>query len=380
MASLDKDQDRYRVRWRTPDGKQHTKRFDRQAEARSFRAAIETELEALRRRGGQQRRLSDLAQVWIDELAAHGREPLHIRNCDGHIRLHILPYWLSGRGGGDPLIDSLRPSDIFAFRDWLLRDRSANLTRAVMKSLSSMLRVGVRRDWLPANPAAAITVNAPRRARGTVDVFDPAEVRRIMLAATTWRQAMPCSRDWLVAVRAEAVLALSFYAGLRPSEWRGLSAEAVDLTGGIVDIRQRADARGTIGPPKSEAGRRRLYLSPGSITALRRYRAARWWGRQRGLIGGSLLFSFGDKPMNESNWADRSWKPILHWAGVRYLHPYSARHWYASRLIAAGETAKEVQERMGHGSIQITYDTYGHLFRDAETESRRRRMAAAIEV
>jgi len=38
------------------------------------------------------------------------------------------------------------------------------------------------------------------------------------------------------------------------------------------------------------------------------------------------------------------------------------RHFFASQLIAQGETAAYVRDQMGHSSIKVTFDTYGHLF------------------
>jgi integrase len=45
---------------------------------------------------------------------------------------------------------------------------------------------------------------------------------------------------------------------------------------------------------------------------------------------------------------------------------------FASVLIAQGESAKSVQDQMGHSSIQVTFDTYGHLFPQAKQESVRK--------
>ena len=47
---------------------------------------------------------------------------------------------------------------------------------------------------------------------------------------------------------------------------------------------------------------------------------------------------------------------------------HGLRHFYASWLInrledgGQGLPPKVVQERLGHSSINITFDTYGHLF------------------
>jgi len=40
---------------------------------------------------------------------------------------------------------------------------------------------------------------------------------------------------------------------------------------------------------------------------------------------------------------------------------HSLRHFYASMLIAAGEDLKYISSQLGHASIQITVDRYGHL-------------------
>ena len=46
-------------------------------------------------------------------------------------------------------------------------------------------------------------------------------------------------------------------------------------------------------------------------------------------------------------------------AGTRF---HDLRHFFASQLIAQGETAAYVRDQMGHSSIKVTFDTYGHLF------------------
>ena len=62
------------------------------------------------------------------------------------------------------------------------------------------------------------------------------------------------------------------------------------------------------------------------------------------------------------NWLRyKLWFPMVEKAGLRRLDMHSVRHTYASRLIANGENLKYVQEQLGHASITITCDTYGHL-------------------
>ncbi len=54
-------------------------------------------------------------------------------------------------------------------------------------------------------------------------------------------------------------------------------------------------------------------------------------------------------------------RPCLERAGLRQIHPHVLRHTFASLLLSNGEPITYVKEQLGHGSIQLTVDTYGHL-------------------
>lgn len=62
------------------------------------------------------------------------------------------------------------------------------------------------------------------------------------------------------------------------------------------------------------------------------------------------------------NWLRyKFWHPLLKRAQVRRLDLHAARHTFASRLIGNNENLKYVSEQLGHSSIQVTADIYGHL-------------------
>ena len=67
---------------------------------------------------------------------------------------------------------------------------------------------------------------------------------------------------------------LAIYAGLQASELRGLSWRRIDLKRQAVTVDQQADAKGTIGPPKSAAGRRTIPLPASPIKALKEWKLA----------------------------------------------------------------------------------------------------------
>ena len=58
-------------------------------------------------------------------------------------------------------------------------------------------------------------------------------------------------------------------------------------------------------------------------------------------------------------------------AGLPNVRFHDLRHFFASMLIAQGESAKYVCDQIGHSSIQVTFDTYGHLFPNSRRNSSR---------
>jgi integrase len=70
------------------------------------------------------------------------------------------------------------------------------------------------------------------------------------------------------------------------------------------------------------------------------------------------------------------WRQIVERAGLKGTRFHDLRHFFASMLIAQGETAKYVCDQMGHSSIQVTFDTYGHLFPQSRREAAAKLQAA----
>jgi len=59
-------------------------------------------------------------------------------------------------------------------------------------------------------------------------------------------------------------------------------------------------------------------------------------------------------------------EPALEKAGLRRFRFHDLRHTFGSLLIQDGASLAYVKEQMGHSSIQITVDTYGHLIPGAD--------------
>jgi integrase len=162
----------------------------------------------------------------------------------------------------------------------------------------------------------------------------------------------------------------AIFTGLRASELRGLRWEDVDLKKRELHVRQRADRFNKIGKPKSAAGERTVPMPPLLANTLREWKLA----CPKSELG--LVFPTGAGEIEYlANIITRGLAPVQIAAGVvtkagkaKYTGLHALRHFYASWCInrvedgGLGLPIKIVQHRLGHASIVMTSDTYGHLF------------------
>ncbi len=147
--------------------------------------------------------------------------------------------------------------------------------------------------------------------------------------------------------------------GLRQGELFALRDRALDLARGLVLI--EAGAReGRIVSTKTTAGKRQVRLSAEAVRVLREQLLARV-PNELGLVfptpGGSVW--------RKDNFMARIFRPAARRAHLAPLRFHDLRHTYAALMVAAGAHPKLLQAQLGHTSINVTLNTYGHLFPDA---------------
>jgi integrase len=158
--------------------------------------------------------------------------------------------------------------------------------------------------------------------------------------------------------------ALACYAGLRAGELLALDWDDVDLERRIIRVERAWDhgSREFIAP-KSKAAYRIIPITERLWAVLSEHRET------LGSSGLLLPARRGDRsrPMGHSALVKRlkkRWRTV----GLESLKLHEGRHTFASLLIAAGANAKAITTYMGHSSIQVTYDRYGHLMPGSEAE------------
>ena len=304
--------------------------------------------------------VANAAELWLESCEAAGLERSSLTSYRQHAELHIIPIL------GALKLSQLTVPLVRGFEDRLRRDgRSPAMVRLARRALGGILADAQERGLVGQNVVYSMRKSRrTRRADGNgklktgVDIPAPTEIRAIVGKLAT------------AAGRYRPLLLTAIFAGLRASELRGLRWEDVDLKRSELHVRQRADRYGKIGRPKSEAGERTVPLPPMVVAALREHKLACPTNDQ------DIVF-----PNSRGNIEHRNtivyqgFHPVQVAAGVvdqhggaKYKGLHALRHFYASwcinRKVDGGLELplKLVQTRLGHASIQMTADTYGHLF------------------
>jgi integrase len=167
----------------------------------------------------------------------------------------------------------------------------------------------------------------------------------------------------IVAVCWRPLIVTGIFSGLRCSELRGLTWPHVDLDSRVIEVRQRADFQNVMGPPKTAAGYRDVPMAPMVANTLKSWKLA---CPKTPL---DLVFPTKNGTIHSNgNIHKRCWGPLLRSLGIvevdgrTALTLHSLRHAAASLFIEQKMSPKKVQVVMGHSSIQVTFDIYGHLF------------------
>jgi integrase len=152
------------------------------------------------------------------------------------------------------------------------------------------------------------------------------------------------------------------YAGLRRGELMALRWEDVDLAKNLIAVSRSWDVKMGVIEPKSHAGQRAVPIASVLRELLITHRLRS--GRSEGLVFGRAI-DRPFEPVTLSQRAGRSWQKT----SLDAITLHECRHTFASLMIAAGVNAKALSTYMGHASVMITLDRYGHLMPGNEEEA-----------
>jgi integrase len=199
-------------------------------------------------------------------------------------------------------------------------------------------------------------VKRPRTAGARIEILSPPEIERLLAKS---------SRRYRLA------FLTCVLTGLRAGELWALRWSDIDWNALQINVSQSL-WRGQIQTPKSRSSFRKVDIPEQLAHGLKKWRLI---FPQNKL---DLVFSTRNgKPVCHDNVVKRYFNPALKRAGLRHVCFHSLRHTNASIRIAAGQNIKYIQNQLGHSSIKITLDVYGHLFVDPEFNRRQVRLLEA---
>jgi integrase len=369
-------------------GKRHLKTFAKKKLADAFAATAGVQIrQGIFTADADSITVSEAGRLWLQS----GDKKLERATVDQyrqHFDLHIVPYL------GRVKLSQLSAPLVREFEDKLANGQAAPgertgtartpvMVRKIRGSLGAILADAQERGLVARNVVRELRVNrrrgkerhAERRQKGKlkvgVDIPSPIEISAIIKAVD------PHSPPFILT---------AIFTGLRASELRGLRWADVDLKKRELHVTQRADRYQDIAAPKTAAGHRTVPITPKLAFMLTEWKLA----CPKGEAG--LVFPNTDGKVEwHSNIIGRVWIPLQLKAGVtepvkdptgkrvrdedgkpvvkaKYTGLHALRHFYASWCINRKSEgglelpAKVVQERLGHSSITVTLDTYGHLF------------------
>lgn len=348
-------------------GKRRSKQFVRKKDAETFLHRAQTEvrlgIHTVRRESVT---IDQAATNWLADRGMANLEPTTLAAYEQHVRLHIVPLC-----GGVRLSELTAPR-VEGFLDHWNATLSPAMAKRVLRSFKAILSTAMRQGHVGHNAAIAAR-SARRRRKPTITIPSKSALRSILEAASD--NGHPATGP---------LMTLLIFSGLRISEARGLSWSQVDLKKRTVSVIRRANNAGVLGPPKSDAGTRTIPLPPKCIAALRE------WKLQCAPSEHNLVFpSPRGRVMTYGYMVQRMLIPAMSAAGQvnvrveggkeviipRYSF-HAFRHAAASLWIEQKLSAKRVQTLMGHSSITMTFDVYGHLFAQQQSDQE---IAASME-
>lgn len=288
--------------------------------------------------------ISDAAVIWLDRCTLEQLERATLHSYRGHVKNHIEPKI------GHLLLKELTAVNVRDFLDRMLRDSTRAMAKKCLTTLRSIISAAQERGLVLHNVARDVKLRRSER-HDPERVFPTKDEVRALIA-----NAPP---------RHQPIIMTAILTGMRMSELRGLNWDAIDFDRSVITVRKRADRYCEMGNTKSKSGRREIPMGPQLAKMLKEWKLACPLGEL------ALVFPNGvGNVETHSNIYNRIFKPLMITCGIvegqgpRFsLH--ALRHAAASLFIEQGWPPKKIQTMLGHSSITMTYDVYGHLFHDS---------------
>ena len=275
----------------------------------------------------------DFTTTWVADHRIEWRRS-HIAVLESTLNVHLLPAF------GDRPVGAITKSDVLAFRSQLAEKPGRAGSRLSNKRINNVLGV-LRRAMADAADRYGFTSPCtnikPLKIRKTdVQPFSLDEVQRLLATVRA---------DW------RDYFTLRFLTGVRTGEAHGLKWKYVDFERRLILIRETF-VLGEDEYTKTDSSQRDIQMSQPVFEALRRQHEA------TGKLSDYVFCTRDGNPIDNKNFSDRVWYPLLRHLGLAPRRPYQMRHTAATLWLASGEAPEWVARQLGHASTQMLFQVY----------------------
>jgi integrase len=321
---------RWQARYKGPDGidRPAPQTFTRKGDAEKWLVKTEAEIDSdlwLNPDDGEIT-FADYAHAWIEERP--NLRPSTLAVYQYILDRHLIPFF------GNRSVADIKEVHVRRWRKGLLDDgASTTSTAKTYRLLRAILNTAVDDGLLRRNPC---------RIKGAG--LDRSPERSVL----TLRQVATLADA--IGPRYRALILVAVFGSLRWGELAALRRCDIDLRARTIRIeRSLTELPGggyLYGPPKSEAGKRRIAF-PAHIRADLKTHLADFVAQEADAL---VFTSPTGAPLRHNNFRRRSWLPALAKAGLTELHFHDLRHTGNDLTAATGATLREMMDRMGHSS------------------------------
>ena len=274
----------------------------------------------------------EFTATWKAEHQVEWRRS-HTKVLDSTLDGHLLPAF-----GARP-VASITKSDVLSFRAKLadkpgrtgakLSNKRINNILGVLRQI--MAEAADRYEFI--SPCA--NVKALKIRKSDVQPFTLDEVQRMLaVVRADWR-------DYFL---------VRFFTGMRSGEAHGLKWKYVDCDRRIILIRETF-VLGEDEYTKTDSSQRDIQMSQPVFEALKRQQEAT----------GKRDYVFCNReglPIDNKNFSDRVYYPLLRHLGLEHRRPYQMRHTAATLWLASGEAPEWIARQLGHANTQMLFQVY----------------------
>lgn len=273
------------------------------------------------------------ADDWLTNHAVEWRRS-HVRVLRSTIDGHLVPHF------GDKPIGQICKADILAFRNKLAevpgraaKGLSAKRINGILAPLRQMLAEAAE---LYGFTSPAVNIKPLRVRKTDVQPFTLAEVQTL-----------------IGKVRADyrSYFITRFFTGMRTGEVHGLKWKYVDFEHRLILVRETF-VLGEDEYTKTDSSQRDIQMSQVVFEALRQQHAA------TGQISAYVFCNRAGEPLDNKNFSDRVWYPLLRHLALPPRRPYQMRHTAATLWLASGEAPEWIARQLGHANTEMLFKVY----------------------